>query len=166
MVRAGTAEQWDTFSQTLATTGFCLFHRKWDSGGTLPCGPKCSTGVPIGMEHPKPWPPLGLPGSVPLFRCSAGSRGQIAHFADGEHPFRSNVNGRRGGIARGANCSLGVHDRVGSARRKSYPRPPARLRSPYSRLAGGRRWVTRVQPTASVVLFLRNDSPLRSTLCA
>jgi putative two-component system response regulator len=67
-----------------------------------------------------------------------------AHFADREHLFRTNVNGRRGGVARGANCSLGVHDRVGLARRKSYPRTPARLRSLNSRLAGGRRWVTRV----------------------
>ena len=89
-----------------------------------------------------------------------------AHFADCEHLFRTNVNGRQGGIARGANCSVGVHDRVGLARRKSYPRPPARLRSLYSRLAGGRRWVTRDQPMVSVVLFFRSDSPLRSSLCA
>jgi transposase len=37
----------------------------------------------------------------------------FAHFAEDEHPFRSNVNARRGVVARGSNCILGVHNRVG-----------------------------------------------------
>ena len=67
-----------------------------------------------------------------------------------------------------------LFQRLNRSAAQSYPWPAARLRSLYSRLAGGRRWVTRrtcgeghgVASGHSGFPFLRSDSPSRLRLCA
>ena len=67
-----------------------------------------------------------------------------------------------------------LFQRLNRSATQSYPRPAARLRSYHSRLAGGRRWITRrtcgeghgVTSGHSGFPFLRSDSPSRLRLCA
>ena len=172
-------------------SGCCLVSAwRQDSGAGLPtqvtacnsvcrsvCGCRLIVG-PAAAGKPPLMPPLRIPvkldtDSTPSWTRIPEQAGQSERSDAGFWSFTLRMPSGSSFQSVSADADW-LFQRLNRSATQSYPRPAARLRSFHSRLAGGRRWVTRgtcgeghgVASGHSGLPFLRSDSPSRLRLCA